>query len=193
MIKKASILALPLLFLASILLAQPTSSTPSDEFWANLQTLCGQAFAGQVDAAPPGDTAFAGKELIMHVRQCGPEQVRIPFHVGADRSRTWVLTRTSEGILLKHDHRHEDGSEDHITQYGGHTSNPGQPHAQVFPADAFTATLLPAAFGNIWMMELVPGAYFAYSLRRMGTDRHFRVVFDLTKPVEAPPAPWGSQ
>jgi hypothetical protein len=193
MSKPSLLILLVLSLLSTAALAQPDGSSPTDAFWANLQALCGQAFAGRVDAAPPGDTAFADKELVMHLRQCGPQQLRIPFHVGADRSRTWVLTRTDEGILLKHDHRHEDGSEDAITQYGGHTSNPGQAQAQIFPADAFTASLLPAAFSNVWMMELVPGEYFAYSLRRMGTERHFRVVFDLRQAVPLPPAPWGSE
>ena len=48
----------------------------------------------------------------MHVRECSEDAIRIPFHVGEDRSRTWVVTRTANGLRLKHDHRHEDGSEE---------------------------------------------------------------------------------
>src|SRR3712207_8407608 len=48
---------------------------------------------------------FAGKRLVMHVRDCSPNEVRIPFHVGEDRSRTWIVTRTAAGLRLKHDHR----------------------------------------------------------------------------------------
>jgi hypothetical protein len=55
----------------------------------------------------------------MHVRTCSENALRIPFHVGDDHSRTWVITRTENGLRLKHDHRHEDGSEDAVTQYGG--------------------------------------------------------------------------
>jgi hypothetical protein len=184
-----------LIFLHVILLTaaqgQDSETDSIDQFWGHLQALCGQAFSGQVDNAPAGDTVFAGKTLVMHVRQCGPEQILIPFHVGDDRSRTWVLTRTPEGILLKHDHRHKDGSADHITQYGGHTTNSGSANGQIFPADAYTAAILPAAFSNVWMIEVIPGEIFAYSLRRMGTDRYFRVVFALSRPVSPPPAPWG--
>lgn len=32
---------------------------------------------------------------------------------------------------------------------------------------------------------------FIYQLTRTGSDRRFRVEFDLTRPVPAPPAPWG--
>ncbi len=127
----------------------------------------------------------------MHVRECDGETVRVPFHVGDDRSRTWVFTRTPAGLRLKHDHRHADGSEDAVTQYGGDTAAPGTPTRQEFPADAFTATLLPAASTNTWTVEVVPGETFVYALRRENSDRRFRIAFDLTRPVAAPPAPWG--
>lgn len=184
-----------------------------EEFWNAISALCGQAFAGRVAIAPPGDTSFSGRELVMHVRSCTQEELRIPFHVGTDRSRTWVLTRTTGGLLLKHDHRHEDGTEDAVTQYGGASDDwdgwvarnsaevvaaagqiPGASTATIheFPADTLTASLIPAARSNIWTIEIQPGSRFTYALRRVGTDREFRVEFDLTAPVPLPPAPWGS-
>ena len=94
---------------------------PRDAFMARVSIHCGQAFAGRIVAnePPQPDDPFAGKALVMHVRECAPGVLKIPFHVGDDHSRTWVLTRTPEGLRLKHDHRHEDGSEDAVTQYGG--------------------------------------------------------------------------
>jgi hypothetical protein len=170
----------------------PTAATaPPQAFWASLTALCGQAFNGEVREAPPGDTAFANRQLVMHVRTCEPDRIMIPFHVGTDRSRTWVLTRTASGLRLKHDHRHEDGSEDAITQYGGDTRSPGTAQQQEFHADAHTAALIPAAVTNVWTVEVVPGRSFAYALRREGTDRRFRIEFDLTRTVAIPPAPWG--
>jgi hypothetical protein len=44
----------------------------------------------------------------------------------------------------------------------------------------------------VWTLEVEPGARFVYALRREGTDRRFRVVFDLRRAVPAPPPPWGS-
>jgi hypothetical protein len=162
------------------------------QFWERLTALCGGAFPGAVEEAPAGDTTFAGRELVMHVRQCGAGEIRIPFHVGTDRSRTWVLTRVDGGLRLKHDHRHEDGSEDAVTQYGGDARLPATAGRMEFPADSFTAELIPAARSNVWTVEVEPGRVFVYALRREGTDRRFRIVFDLTRPVAAPPAPWGS-
>jgi hypothetical protein len=167
------------------------SGSEQHAFWTSLQALCGQAFAGTLVEMSPPDTSFAGKELVMHVRQCEDSVVRVPFFVGNDRSRTWVISRTSAGLRLKHDHRHEDGSEDEITQYGGDTSEPGSTTRQEFAADAHTASLIPAAATNVWTLEIQPDRSLAYALRREGTDRRFRVEFDLTRPVPAPPPPWG--
>ncbi|MGH8074194.1 MAG: hypothetical protein ACREO4_08990 [Lysobacter sp.] len=177
-----------------------TEPTPADAFMASLAPLCGKAFAGAVVAdtpAPTGPDAFAGKPLVMHVRECSADEIRIPFHVGDDRSRTWVLTRTDIGLRLKHDHRHEDGSDDAITMYGGDTTSAGTPTRQEFPVDSesvamFTAADMAVSNNNTWAMEIEPGQAFVYELARPG-GRLFRVEFDLTAPVELPPAPWGSE
>jgi hypothetical protein len=163
-----------------------------EEFWLSLESLCGNAYEGRVVEAPAGDTTFTGKRLVMHVRECEHDVIRIPFHVGDDRSRTWVLSRVDGGIRLKHDHRHEDGSEDEVTMYGGDTAVSGSSQQQEFPADEHTASLIPAAATNVWTVEVVPGQTFVYALRREGTDRRFRIEFDVTSPVAAPPPPWGS-
>jgi hypothetical protein len=165
---------------------------PTDAFWDALQAICGSAFAGTVTESSPPDTSFATAELRMHVRQCNADTVRIPFHVGANRSRTWVMTRTLTGLRLKHDHRHEDGTSDSVTMYGGDTRMAGSATRQEFYADSLTAALIPAARTNVWTMELVPGERFVYALRREGTERRFRAEFDLRQPVEPPPPPWGA-
>ena len=189
------------IFLAAAALAfggcatTPAGDTPQDAFLARLASLCGQAFEGRVVSPPAaGDEAFAGKSLVMHVRDCEPDRLRIPFHVGEDRSRTWVVTRSAQGLRLKHDHRHEDGSEDRLTQYGGDTAAPGTATRQEFPVDAFSRALfvregIPQSTTNVWAMEVEPGRTFAYELRRPG--RFFRVEFDLSRPVPVPPPVWG--
>lgn len=172
--------------------APAVETEPQAAFWSALTDLCGQAFEGEVTESSPPDTLFADRTLVMHVRECSDDVIRIPFHVGDDRSRTWVLTRTDAGLRLKHDHRHEDGSEDALTQYGGDTAEQGSATQQEFPADAATAEMLPVAATNVWTVEVVPGSRFSYALRREGTDRRFRAEFDLTQPVTPPPAPWGA-
>lgn len=171
------------------------SAVPADAFMAQLAPLCGKAFAGRVVTNDPADTAFADKALVMHVAACEPGRVRIPFHVGEDRSRTWVLTRTATGIRLKHDHRHADGTSDKLTMYGGDTTAPGTATRQEFPVDAESIALFRSldaerSVTNVWAME-ADARIFVYELRRPG--RHFRVEFDLTKPVAPPPLPWGWQ
>lgn len=160
-------------------------------YWNALQKLCGKSFIGTIAAGGQNDTTFAGKDLIMHVKKCSQNVIKIPFYVGRDYSRTWVLTKTPRGILLKHDHRHEDGSPDKVTMYGGHTTNYGNSTRQTFPADQQTVDILPAAIGNVWWIEIISGKSFTYNLRRVNTDRYFSVHFDLTKETDSPPAPWG--
>ncbi len=193
---KAIALAAALLVSGCTTLATP-SAGPQDAFFSRLSTLCGQAFEGRV-ASPPVelDSSFAGKRLVMHVRDCSGDVIRIPFHVGDNRSRTWVITRSGAGLRLKHDHRHEDGSEDVLTQYGGDTAAPGTARRQTFPVDQFSIDLFnrndaAVSTTNVWAMEVVPGQMFAYELRRV--NRFFRVDFDLTRPVPAPPPPWGAR
>ncbi|MBU8977706.1 MULTISPECIES: hypothetical protein [unclassified Lysobacter] len=169
---------------------------PQDAFFQSVAALCGQAFAGRVEVdrpATPGDP-FAGKPLIMHVRECSGDTIRIPFYVGGDRSRTWVLTRTATGLRLKHDHRHEDGTEDALSQYGGDTVDAGTAQRQEFPADAASKALFErekraTSVANVWAMEVEPQDHFVYELARPG--REFRVSFDLKHPIPAPPPPWG--
>lgn len=176
-----------LLLLASV----SGAADPPDPFWTALRALCGKAFEGRVvEGTEPSDEAFRKERLVMHVRTCDPAEVRIPFHAGANRSRTWVITPTTTGLRLKHDHRHEDGSEDRITQYGGETRAADAPLRREFFADAHTAALIPAAAENVWTLALEPGRTFAYALRRERQGRRFRVEFDLSREVPPPPAPW---
>jgi hypothetical protein len=166
-------------------------------WWDAVQELCGNAYAGEmVRYDPEMDTGWLDRDVVMHVRECSDGEIRIPLHVGDDRSRTWVLVRTADGIRLKHDHRHEDGTADESTWYGGDTAEPGTANRQQFPADEYSRQLFveqdhPDGVHNVWIMEVHPGERFVYNLTR--PDRDFAAEFDLTTPVEAPPAPWGSE
>ena len=99
--------------------------------------------------------------------------------MGEDKSRTWILTLENNRITLKHNHRHEDGSEDDITQQGGTSSNIGKSDLQSFPADPFTCDMIGYACTNLWWITLNETT-FAYNLIRIGFDRKFTVFFDLT-------------
>lgn len=172
---------------------QSKTVSPQDAFFENLKSHCGKAYAGTLVSNDEADADFKGKKMVMHVRECSDTVLRIPFHVDDDHSRTWVISKTENGLRLKHDHRHEDGSEDAITQYGGDTIYAGAKSRQVFPVDQFSIDMflkegLDVSVVNIWAVE-INNATYTYELSR--PNRHFRVEFDVTKPVAVPPAPWG--
>ncbi len=183
------------LLLSFLLLHFPLAAqdaSPLTKFWASLQKHCGKAYEGTIITGGRDGDGFTGEKLRIHVLSCGDTQIKIPFIAGENRSRTWILT-LKEGVLeLKHDHRHEDGSEDRITMYGGTATNTGSDTLQVFPADPYTCNLIPYACGNVWWITL-DETRLTYNLRRIGSDRIFSVAFDLTRPVEYKEKPWGWQ
>ena len=179
----------------ALMACQPKAEiSAQDAFFEDIKNHCGKAYAGKLVSTDEADADFVGKKMVMHVRECSDTELRIPFHVDDDHSRTWVITKTDNGLRLKHDHRHEDGSEDAVTQYGGDTIYEGAKSRQVFPVDQFSIDMflregLDVSIVNIWAVE-INNATFAYELSR--PNRHFRVEFDVIKPVELPPAPWGT-
>ena len=166
--------------------ATPAEATTQDQFFANLTALCGQRFEGKVVTTDAQDADFASSRLLMHVRDCSDEEIRIPFWVGEDKSRTWVITRTETGLRLKHDHRDPDGTTHTLHWYGGDTVNEGTATRQEFPVDQesidlFTKNDATVSNTNVWAVEVTPDTNYVYELKR--ENRHLRVEFDTTKPV----------
>lgn len=187
------------LFIAMPVLANTASehslAKEQESFFTQLAAHCGKAFAGKVVSKDSADAAFRGKSLVMHVRECSDTELKIPFHVGDDHSRTWVITKTAQGLRLNHDHRHQDGTEDKVTMYGGDTVTAGTSQKQSFPIDKesianFMQNGLTQSVTNVWHMEVTPST-FSYLLTR--ANRHFQVDFDLSQPQPLPPAPWGHE
>lgn len=197
--KKVCFSLLALSLGSSAVLASPVlmSTNVQDQFFENISQYCGQAFEGKVvEDNFTGIEYFSESRMVMHVRVCEEDRLEIPFHVGDNHSRTWILTKTGSGISLKHDHRTQAGESDIDggTMYGGHTLEAGWANAQSFPADQtskedFIKRRTPQSVGNTWHMFIYPGEFFGYRLTRPG--REMRVDFDLTNPVDLPPVPWG--
>ncbi|MFT4654363.1 MAG: hypothetical protein ACJA0G_001104 [Kangiellaceae bacterium] len=196
--KKSILVTIGLISLLSVVhlaLARsaPLVSIPThNAFFNSIAKHCGKAFEGKVVFDNDPSPAFDNK-LVMHVRSCTNSELQVPFHVGDDASRTWIITKTGSGLSLKHDHRQKDGSDDQLTMYGGHTVNAGYNSVQSFPADAYSKLLfvnlgIAQSVGNTWQMFVYENT-FSYRLIRQG--REFRVEFDLSKPVSLPPTPWG--
>jgi len=175
----------------------PSAATPVEDpqaaFLAQFAAYCGQSFEGTVVHDDSQDELWQ-QRLIMHIRDCAADEVRIPLHLGNDRSRTWVVSETDTGLSLQHIHLHEDGTADAVSPYGGHTVAAGSATRQAFPVDEASKTLfgqhdLLASQQNTWTLSFVDENTFSYALSRPG--RLFEVQFDLTQPVATPPAAWG--
>lgn len=198
------------LALLSLAACSTTSLPPLPEtqerFFDALASHCGNAYAGTLASGDERDADWRGRPMIAHWAECSDDSVAIALHMQQpdgtwDRSRTWIVSRTEDGLRLRHDHRHADGLEDAVTQYGGETLNPGTARVQDFPVDAASLAVferegLTASLTNVWRVEVDPegtrGADFAYQLtRRNDPTRLFRVEFDASEPVSPPPAAWG--
>lgn len=167
-------------FICCLFTFLPGNNKEQKQFLKTLSQHHGKSYTGTVVTPLRANDPFAGKELRIFIQKITKDSVRVPFWVGDDKSRTWLLARHKEkGLLLKHDHRHADGSPDSITMYGGYAQPGGTSLAQSFPADAHTAHLIPAAATNQWTLALSPDRkVLSYILKRDGQLR-FQADFRL--------------
>jgi hypothetical protein len=162
-----------------------------DAFWAALTAHCGKAYGGQISDVTPHYQGNVGRAAVIHFFDCSADRIHIPLHLDDDRSRNWILTRVNGTIRLKHDHRHADGTEDSVSQYGGDAPIPGLPTRQIFPADAHTASILPLRADNFWFFDFIRPDALQYGVHWPKMGHSIRYEFDLSTPVPAPPPPWG--
>ena len=175
--------------------APPPEPSARNVFLKGIETLCGNAYSGMLVEGDSSDEVFTRVPVVMHVRSCTDSAIRIPLHVGGDHSRVWIFTKTRDGLRLKHEHTHADGTRDILTNYGGDSLEGGTGTTQTFGVDdethrLFVANGLKPSVQNEWTVEIHPGEMFAYQLERPG--RLFRLEFDLTKPLASAPEPWAA-
>lgn len=166
--------------------AAPTTAQGATEasFIEMFRLLCGQSYEGRAVFTVSDNEEMADKRMVMHIETCEQDLVRVPFHVNDDRSRTWILSVTDRGLLLKHDHRDPDGTPHDLTNYGGYARSGGTGFSQSFPADRETISMLPEGATNVWTMEFdTERQVFVYDLQRHGRPR-FRAEFDLSRPLD---------
>ena len=152
-------------------------------FFNNLTSLCGQTFMGeQVYRSHHGDS-WADKSMIMHITACDDGQIKIPFHVDDDESRTWIFLSEEGKLRFRHQHLHEDGTPEEGSLYGGYATDEGTAFMQYFPADDYTATVIEDGGGNVWTVSMDENlTQFSYRLDRDG-EKRLELIFDLTNPV----------
>jgi hypothetical protein len=154
------------------------------DFFNNLKPLCGLSFPGKQIFMADGRESWEDKSMIMYVDLCEDDAILIPFHLDEDKSRTWMFLNEEGKLRFRHDHRHEDGTPEDITMYGGY-SDPERATAfyQVFPADDYTIELIPRAIDSEWVVELSEDmAVFSYQLHHEG-KLIFQADFDLRSPL----------
>lgn len=153
-------------------------------FFENYFDYCGYAYEGRsvmVDLGEDHPLDDAG--LLMVLDHCEADEVRIPFYVNDDRSRTWILQLTDDGLHLSHDHRYEDGTPYDQNLYGGYTDGEGTVLKQFFPADERTIEERPARTINIWSKEFdLENKLYYYRLYLEGELR-YEAEFDLSNPI----------
>lgn len=162
-------------------------------FMQQFQPYCGQAFSATIVQDNQPSDAW-DNPLVVHIRDCEDNVVRMPLHVGDDRSRTWVLTQHPGYIDFQHIHLHEDGSADAVSPYGGQTLASGSATIQAFPVDEASKALfiengLDVSVTNTWTIQFVDAQTMSYKLSRPG--RIFEVQVDLSQPIDLPPPAWG--
>ncbi|MCF6301027.1 MAG: hypothetical protein L3J52_07915 [Proteobacteria bacterium] len=167
------------LSLLSILTFNTLATDVQEQFFENFKHHCGKTYVGKTVFPDDPGHAFAGKQLVMHVSSCSDSKISIPFKVGDDTSRTWLLTKTDKGLLFKHDHRHPDGTPDEISMYGGYADDKGTAFSMSFPADDATYKLVPEGLTNIWRISFdMKNKQFVYYLERHSKPR-YKAVFEI--------------
>lgn len=151
----------------------------ADVFFDNLQSLCGAVFKGEMTYPEKGMEDFANKLLVAKIVDCSDQEIRVSFWVGDNRSRTWIFTKNDEGVLFKHEHRHDDSTLlEEQTNYGGQSTLDGTGLSQLFPADEFTAQLIPAAATNVWKVSFNSDkSILTYHLTRHDKPRFTAVLY----------------
>ena len=131
----------------------------------------------------PGRESWADKDFVMHVTVCEDDRVYIPFHLDDDHSRTWMFLAGDKGLRFRHDHRHEDGTPEDLTMYGGYADGTGTGYMQKFPADDYTVELLEDVLNREWRVILAEDlSTLEYQLLYHG-EVVFAAEFDLTSPL----------
>ncbi|NNF17520.1 MAG: hypothetical protein HKN70_12305 [Gammaproteobacteria bacterium] len=166
--------------------ADTVTRPPQQLFWESLQSMCGQKYSGQLTVGTEeSDRKFGYADLVIDARRCTSDAIDIGLSVDDDHSRTWMIRRHDDGLSLHHRHLGPDGKEDATSGYGGYTAEQGAPGLQQFPADENTGQMIPAAATNVWSIEIKPNESFTYQLLREEEQRQFRIVFDLSTPLDS--------
>lgn len=165
--------------------APPAEADPHSSFFQAYSAYCGYAYSGHTTfVSLASGEEFEDAELTMTLDDCAEEVVRIPFHVDGDKSRTWIVKMTPQGLHLSHDHRYEDGSQHDHNFYGGYADEEGNAFLQYFPADHRTIEDRPARRANRWAKEFDLDEMKYYYRLYLNGELRLETEFDLSNPID---------
>lgn len=163
--------------------AEQAESPVQQAFFERLASLCGESFQGTQIYRSPHGQSWEAQEMVIQVEECREDHIHIPFRVGEDTSRTWIFLIEEGKLRFQHDHRHADGTPEEASLYGGFANESGTAFVQYFPADDYTAEVIPGGEGNVWTLAFDQDmTTLSYILQRNGELR-LRVDFDLSNPL----------
>lgn len=182
------------LLLCGLVFSFLSGCTPSADsgkaFLSELSDFCGYRYQGEttVFSLGTGDGTHPLEDPVMWMTlsECSDEEIRIPFQVDEDRSRTWVLQMRNGRLHLSHDHRYPDGTEYDQNRYGGYSDDRGTSYKHFFPADAFTISERPQREINVWSKEIDKENKLYYYRLYLEGELRFEATFDLAEPHPLP-------
>ena len=150
---------------------------PRDQFFEALGALCGARFEGAMTFRSTPRTISPASGWSRRWRRAPRRKSACPSWSARTIRAPGSSVAAADGLQLKHDHRHADGTPDAVTLYGGLATDAGSALVQSFPADAYTARLIPAAASNVWTLSLgADGTSLGYHLDRDGKPRFTAVL-----------------
>ncbi len=158
------------------------------EFFANLQQLCGETLLGDGVYPDDPDHVLVDTGLRNYISECTDDRIRIEIYRNGGEywHGAWVLEKRPEGFHLFHDHLGDVRTEADLGEgdhhgYGGYASHDGTATRQYFHADEVTAEIIPEAVTNVWMMDMdLDAGTFVYYLERHEAPR-FRAEMELVR------------
>jgi len=174
-----------LLLLFTFLTACDSGTVSQQAFLNAYQPYCGHSYSGHTSFIDLGeDHELDGADFTMILQECSEEEVRIPFIVNEDSSRTWIVKMTQHGLHLSHDHRYPDGTQHDQNFYGGYADDEGTAFLQYFPADHRTIEDRPQREINRWAKEFDPENERYFYRLYLRDELRFEAEFDLSSPRE---------
>lgn len=154
--------------------------SPQQAFFDQMAARCGDEYPGRAVIAPESDPTFRPAFLGMRIESCTETQIRIPFLVDGDESRTWVLTLEDGDLVFTHEHMLEGDTLSSNSGWGGRAeAGTGTALFQHFPDHRWDPERVPQENRSHWRMRLDPDhGQFVYYLDR-GIVPAYRLVFHM--------------